>query len=61
MHDELTKGLHDCLSRYFSDGEIYESGTVDAVLTSMTKMLFVYDLVERAPNYLIVSLSDATE
>jgi hypothetical protein len=61
MYGGLTKSLHDGLSIYYSDGDIYELGSVGAVLTSMTKMLFVYDLVERAPSCPIVSLSDATK
>ena len=61
VYGELAKGLHSSLSKYYSDGNIYELGAVSAVLSSMTKMLFVYDLVERAPNCPIVSFSGATE
>jgi alkylhydroperoxidase family enzyme len=61
MHGELTGGHSYHLSKHYSDGDIYELGAVDAVLTGMAKMLFVYDLVKRAPNRPIVSLSDATE
>lgn len=61
MHGGLTGGHYDRLSKHYSDGDIYELGTVGTVLTGMAKILFVYDLVERAPNWPIVSLSDATE
>lgn len=61
IHGELTEGLQGRFSKYYSDGDICKLGTVGAALTSMTKMLFGYDLVERAPNCPIVSFSGATE
>lgn len=61
MHGELTTDLYGRLSKYYSDGDIYELGVVGAVLTGMAKMLFVYDLVERESNCPIVQLNNAAE
>jgi hypothetical protein len=42
--------LYGRLQEHFSDGELYELGMIMAVLCGMAKFLFVFDLVEKAPN-----------
>lgn len=44
----LTLELHSRLSRQFSEGQIVELGVIAAVLCGMAKMIFAFDLVEKA-------------
>lgn len=43
----LSPGLHERLSRHFSDAEILELGVVAAMLTGWTKLMFTFGLVTR--------------
>lgn len=45
----VTPELHARLSRHFKDGELVELGVMMAVLCGMAKMIFAFDLVEKAP------------
>lgn len=58
MQGELSKDLYKRLRKYYTDGAIYELGVIAAVLTGMSKFLFVYDLVEREPNCPIIPASE---
>ena len=47
MEGQLSKELHERLSRHFDAGQIVELGFVAAVLTGVAKWIFTYDIVNR--------------
>ena len=47
MDGRMSSGLHEQLSRHFSDAEICELGVVGGVISGLAKMSFVMGLVEK--------------
>ena len=43
----MSRELHASLSRFFSDGQIFELGLILGMLAGVAKFLFAYDLVEK--------------
>lgn len=47
MDGQLTPALYARLTRFYSDRQIMEMGTICAVLTGMAKLIFTFDRVTR--------------